>query len=175
MEKESEKWKSALQLPCGIGLDVPLCRSVGFSPVIQAGNVLQRLSFQRIRRKRLSRLFWILCARWSLESTFEESRAQLGVETQRQWSDVAIERTTPLLFSLSSLVALFGHALHPDGTIPVAQAAWYHKQTATFRDVFAVVRRHVWGNFSFPTSPTNPDVVLLPRSTLSRLAYAVCS
>jgi hypothetical protein len=110
-----------------------------------------------------------------LESTFEESRAQLGIETQRQWSDVAIERTTPLLFGLYSLVTLFGHALHPNGTIPVAQSAWYHKQTATFRDVLTVVKRHVWGNFTFPTSPTNPDVVLLPRSTLSRLAYAACS
>ena len=48
---------------------------------------------------------------------------QLGVETQRQWSDLAIERTTPLLYGLNSLVTLFGHALHPDGTIPVAQSA----------------------------------------------------
>ena len=30
--------------------------------------------------------------RWSIESTFEETRAHLGIETQRQWSDVAIER-----------------------------------------------------------------------------------
>ncbi len=62
-------------------------------------------------------------SRWSLEVTFEESRAQLGIETQRQWSDLAIERTTPILFGLSSLVALFGQALHPDGHIPVTQAA----------------------------------------------------
>ncbi len=111
---------------------------------------------------------------WSLETTFEESHAQLGIETQRQWSDLAIERRTPILFGLYSLVALFGHALHPNGDIPVVQTAWYYKQAATFRDVFAVVRRHLWGNFSFPASPTDPDVVLLPRSTLSRLAYAVC-
>jgi hypothetical protein len=69
--------------------------------------------------------------RWSLEVTFEEGRASLGIETQRQWSDRAIERSTPLLFGLSSLVTLFGQALHPDGQIPVAQAAWYRKQTAT--------------------------------------------
>ncbi len=112
--------------------------------------------------------------RWSLETTFEESRAQLGIQTQRQWSDLATRRTTPLLFGLYSLVTLFGQAFHPDGHIPLAQAAWYHKQVATFRDVFTVVRRHLWGNFPFPTSPTDPDVVLLPRSTLSRLAYAVC-
>jgi hypothetical protein len=98
----------------------------------------------------------------------------LGIETQRQWSDLAIERTTPLLFGLYSLVALFGNALHPDGNFPVAQSAWYRKQVATFRDVFAVVRRHLWDNFAFPTAASDPDMVLLPRCTLSRLAYAVC-
>ena len=112
--------------------------------------------------------------RWSLEVTFEESRAHLGIETQRQWSDRAIERSTPLLFSLYSLVTLFGQALHPDGQIPVTQAAWYRKPTATFRDVLAVVRRHLWGSGTFPTSPTNPDTVLVPRSALERLSLVVC-
>ncbi len=111
--------------------------------------------------------------RWSLEVTFEEGRAHLGIETQRQWSDLAIERSTPVLFGLYSLVTLFGQALHPDGHIPVAQAAWYRKQTATFRDVLARVRRHLWGQETFPTSPTDPDVVLVPRSTLERFSLAV--
>ncbi len=113
--------------------------------------------------------------RWSLEVTFEESRAHLGIETQRQWSDLAIERSTPLLFGLYSLVTLFGRALHPDGQMPVAQAAWYRKQSATFRDGLAVVRRHLWGLGTFPTSPADPDVVLVPRSTLERLSLTVCS
>jgi hypothetical protein len=112
--------------------------------------------------------------RWSLEVTFEEGRAHLGIETQRQWSDRAIERSTPLLFGLYSLVTLFRQALHPDGHIPVAQTAWYHKQIATFRDVLALVRRHLWGQETFPTSPTDPDAVLVPRSTLERLTLAVC-
>jgi hypothetical protein len=112
--------------------------------------------------------------RWSLEVTFEEGRAHLGIETQRQWSDRAIERSTPLLFGLYSLVALFGQAGHPDGHIPVAQAAWYRKQTATFHDVLAVVRRDLWGHETFPTSPTDPGVVLVPRSTLERLSLTVC-
>jgi hypothetical protein len=112
--------------------------------------------------------------RWSLEVTFEESRAHLGIETQRQWADRAIERATPLLFGLYSLVTLFGQALHPDGQIPVAQAAWYRKQTATFRDVLAVVKRPLWGPGTFPTSPTDPGVVLVPRSTLERWSMALC-
>src|SRR3989440_4407858 len=112
--------------------------------------------------------------RWSLEVTFEETRAHLGIETQRQWADQAIERSTPLLFGLYSLVTLFGRALHPNGQIPVAQAAWYRKHTATFRDVLAGVRQRVWGQSTFPTSPTDPDVVLVPRSTLERFSFAVC-
>jgi DDE superfamily endonuclease len=112
--------------------------------------------------------------RWSLEVTFEECRAHLGIETQRQWSDRAIERSTPLLFGLYSLVTLFGRALHPDGCVPVAQTAWYRKQTATFRDVLAEVRRHFWGLETFPTSPADRGVVLVPRSTLERLSLAVC-
>ena len=112
--------------------------------------------------------------RWSLEVTFEESRAHLGIETQRQWSDQAIERSTPLLFGLYSLVTLFGRALHPEGQIPVAQAAWYRKQTATFRDVLAVVRHHLWGSETFPTAAADPAVVLVPRSTLERFSLAVC-
>ncbi len=112
--------------------------------------------------------------RWSLETTFEESRAHLGIETQRQWSDLAIERTTPMLLGLYSLITLFGHTLAPDGQLPIAQTAWYRKQTATFRDVFAAVRRRIWGLETFPTSPLDPDVVLLSRSTLERLSCAVC-
>jgi hypothetical protein len=113
-------------------------------------------------------------SRWSLEVTFEEGRAHLGIETQRQWSDLVIERSTPLLFGLYSLVTLFGRALHPDGHIPVAQAAWYCKHTATFHDVLALVRQHLWGYGTFPTSPADPRVVLVPRSTLKRLSLAVC-
>jgi DDE superfamily endonuclease len=113
--------------------------------------------------------------RWCVEVTFEESRAHLGIETQRQWSDMAIERTTPCLFGLYSVVALLGRSLHPTGDIPFQQTAWYQKPQATFTDVLAAVRRHLWNNFSYSTSPQNPDVILLPRSDLARLADAVCS
>lgn len=112
--------------------------------------------------------------RWAIEVTFEESRAHLGVETQRQWNDLAIERTTPALFGLFSLVALLGHALYPDGHLPLPQSAWYHKTEASFSDVLALVRRALWGNFNYQTSAVNPDMVLIPRADLERLAFAVC-
>jgi hypothetical protein len=112
--------------------------------------------------------------RWTLEVTFEESRAHLGIETQRQWSDKAIERSTPALLGLYSLVALFGQALHPDGQIPIAQAAWYPKSRATFGDVLMAVRRALWNNFDYLPSPDDPDGKLIPQADLARLAYAVC-
>ncbi|NTU79257.1 MAG: transposase [Chloroflexales bacterium] len=61
--------------------------------------------------------------RWQLEVTFEEAQAHLGIETQRQWSDLAILRTTPALLGLFSLVTLFAHHLLHGQPGPVRQAA----------------------------------------------------
>jgi hypothetical protein len=112
--------------------------------------------------------------RWTIETTFQESRTHLGLETQRQWSDRAIERTTPCLLGLYSLVALLANALHPDGKVPVQQTAWYAKSHATFADVLAVVRQHIWSPLSYSTSAHAPDLVRIPRSDLLRLVQAVC-
>jgi hypothetical protein len=112
-------------------------------------------------------------ARWPIEVTFEECRAHLGIETQRQWSDKAIECSTPLLLGLYSLVVLFAHALHPDGQIPIQTTAWYHKTHATFADVLATVRRALWGGFDFPTAE-NPQLLVIPKSLMQRLEYSVC-
>jgi hypothetical protein len=112
--------------------------------------------------------------RWPLETTFEESRAYLGIETQRQWSDQAIERTTPLLLGLYSLVALAGVPLERAGTLQVEQTAWYHKTHATFHDVLASLRRQIWLAGSNQTSRFDPDARLLPLSRLDRLLDAAC-
>lgn len=113
--------------------------------------------------------------RWTLEVTFEESRAHLGINTQRQWSDLAIARSTPLLFGLYSLVAVFGQVLHPAGDIPVPHTAWYAKTAATFGDVLATLRRRCWRNFTYLPSPDEPDLVLVPKQDVRRFAYAICS
>jgi len=47
--------------------------------------------------------------RWQLEVTFQEMRRHLGFETQRQWSEMAIRRTTPALLGLFSLITLVAH------------------------------------------------------------------
>ena len=113
--------------------------------------------------------------RWPVEVTFEETRAHLGVQTQRQWSDLAIERTTPCLLGLYSLVTLLGQQLFPKGDLPYPQTAWYRKPQATFSNVLSAVRRHLWGDFHYPTLPQNPDVILVPRADLLRLADLACS
>jgi hypothetical protein len=112
--------------------------------------------------------------RWSMESTFEEARAHLGIETQRQWSDLAIERTTPLLLCTYSLVTLIGTHLASSEQIAIEQTAWYRKSSATFHDVLVAVRLHIWKLQSNTTSPHDPAVGLLPRSVLNRLLYAAC-
>lgn len=86
---------------------------------------------------------WVV-RRWSVEVTFEEARAHLGMETQRQWSDLAIARTTPCLLGLFSLVVLFVYKLHPDGKIPLLLTAWYEKTEATFSDCLALTQKHLW-------------------------------
>ena len=112
--------------------------------------------------------------RWPIEVTFEEARAHLGVETQRQWSDLAIERETPCLLGLYSVVALLGEALHRASPIAIRAAAWYPKAEATFSDVLAAVRRECWGFLDIRTSQRDPSCAEIPRPQLDRLLNAVC-
>ncbi len=77
--------------------------------------------------------------RWNVEVTFEEARSHLGVETQRQWSDLAIARTTPVLFGLFSLICLTALHMYRQETIDPAQRAWYQKQEITFSDLMAAI------------------------------------
>ena len=112
--------------------------------------------------------------RWSIETTFEESRAHLGFETQRQGSDLAIERTTPCLLGLYSLVALLAHGLYLDGRLAVRQSAWYAKEQATFSDALAAVRQHLWKVEYFSTSTPDTEWVEIPRVYLQGLMQSAC-
>jgi hypothetical protein len=109
-----------------------------------------------------------------MEVTLEETRAHLGIETQRQWHDVAISRTTPALFGLYSLVTLMVHALPRAQARVVRTAAWYAKSRPTFSDALAGIRRELWSHCHFSTSSVKPEVVEIPRALLERLTDAVC-
>jgi DDE superfamily endonuclease len=111
--------------------------------------------------------------RWQLEVTFHEARAHLGMETQRQWSARAIERTTPALLGLVSLVTLVAHELLPGHALPVRQAAWYTKPLPTFVDTLALVRRELWAVPVFSLSPQPTDVIEIPRSRWDRMTTAL--
>lgn len=117
-------------------------------------------------------ILWFI-ARWNIEVTFEELRAHLGFETQRQWSDKAIERTTPCLFGIFSLVVLMATVLHPEN-LPIRQASWYPKEEATFSDALAAVRSDLWHNANYSTSAQDTDMLLIPQTTLLSLLQAVC-
>jgi hypothetical protein len=107
--------------------------------------------------------------RWQLEVTFEEARAHLGVETQRQWADLAILRTTPALLALFSLVTLFAHQLLQGQPLPTRQAAWYTKAVPTFADTLAFVRQHLWPVTILWMSPNAADVIQIPKALFDRL------
>jgi hypothetical protein len=112
--------------------------------------------------------------RWTMEVTLQEARSHLGIETQRQWSDLAIGRTTPVLFGLYSLVTLLAHSLPRAQTRRVRTAPWYAKPRSTFSDTLAVVRRELWSQSHFSRSRAKSEVVEIPCSLLERLTDAVC-
>jgi DDE superfamily endonuclease len=112
--------------------------------------------------------------RWQLEVTWQEARAHLGLETQRQWNALAVARTTPTLLGLFSLVTLLAGQLAQNQWLPVRQAVWYHKPLPTFADVIAVVRQHLWASTPFYMSPPKADMVEIPRALLSRLTDTLC-
>ena len=117
-------------------------------------------------------LAWFV-QRWQIEVTFEEARRHLGLETQRQWSEAAIRRTTPILLGLFSLVTLLAQR-QLQGAVAVRQATWYRKQHPTFADVLALVRREMWRHQAFLTSPGTGEVVKVPRTVVDRLTETLC-
>ncbi len=135
-----------------------------FKPVVLGCSNQQIAAVQIVR--------WFI-ARWNIEVTFAEIRAHLGFETQRHWSARAIGRVTPCLFGLFSLVVLLAKQLHPE-QLPYERFGWYPKQEATFRDVLAAVRRHLWGSEEYILSSLSSDQCLIPQAVLAGLQHVAC-
>ena len=119
--------------------------------------------------------------RWQLEATFQEVRAHWGVETQRQWSDRAIARTTPVLMGLFSRITPASRLLQKQRPMIRRAAAWYAKPAPAFVDAIARVRRHLrLASESFSESFSMPaphlDSEKVPTAFYARLidslAYA---
>ena len=120
-----------------------------------------------------ARIIAIFVRRWQVEVTFSELRAHLGVETQRQWSDAAIERTTPILFGLYSLICLWAGDLLAKTRKPYA-AAWYRKTSFTVSDAIAAVRYQLWIGSILQRSATDREMQKVPPDKIKRMLQALC-
>jgi hypothetical protein len=112
-----------------------------------------------------------------MEVTFHEVRAHLGVETQRQWSERVIARTTPTLMGLFSLVTLVAHEHYRHQTThlpPVQVAAWYTKTAPTFSDAASAGSSQSVDPDNFPISLYNSDVEKVPQALLMHRADLLC-
>jgi hypothetical protein len=135
--------------------------------VIRRHNFLHKRGSVRIRRSLPPRSSPGSCYEGLSRVTFHE------VRTQRQWSELAILRTTPALLALFSLVTIFASQLLEGQALPIRQAAWYSKALPTFSDTFAFVREHLWPATLSSLSPAKPDMVEIPRALFERLTQTL--
>jgi len=112
--------------------------------------------------------------RWPVAGTFEAVRAHLGRETQRQWSDKAVPRTTPYVLGLSALVLLLAAHVHEQHARTGRRDAWYAKETVPFSETLAMVRRWLWAAQHFQMSQTQADMIKVPHSLCERLTETLC-
>lgn len=110
--------------------------------------------------------------RWNIEVTFRECRDYLGVETQRQWSDLAIARSTPFLFGLYSLIVLMGNAIYNNQGIKAETTAWYKKEHLTFSDLLRAVRKEISDVNHIINSILNPEFIDKPLEDISSFEEA---
>ena len=116
--------------------------------------------------------FWFVL-RWNIEVTFQESRANLGIETQRQWSDNAIQRTTPLLMALFSILTLIAIKMNSVKRLIVQETtSWYDKQgELTFADIIFIVRKEIWSNRYLRQSANDDDFVKFSDHDIDSLIH----
>ena len=138
------------------------------------GNLDPRAYFSTdLNASPLQILAWVIM-RWGIEVTFEEARAHLGFESQRQWSKLAIERTSPAILGLFSLITLLAHHLLGDAPLPIRSAAWYLKPHATFSDTIAFVRLHLWTHTNFVNSQSQTRPPPISDTVLHGLVDTLC-
>ena len=110
--------------------------------------------------------------RWSIETTFQEMRAYLGLETTRGWSEKTVLRAAPGLFGLFSVVALL-YARLPAKQTRTDFRAWPGKTERTFSDAITAVRRWLWVNWVFATPRHHHTFAKLSGPTRAVLLYAL--
>jgi hypothetical protein len=111
--------------------------------------------------------------RWSIETTFQEMRAYLGLETTRGWKERTVLRAAPCLFGLYSVVASLYNGLPP--TQRVVAIRWPGKAGVAFSDALTSVRRWVWSDGVFTRVRGGEAVAKLPPSLREILFSALAS
>ena len=189
IEDQSTKWISiTIDWYDGIKYDIEIFSGIslwytsGFNPVPikwvvvrdPAGKLRTEAFFSTDLDASEKQILTWFVLRWNIEVTFEELRAHLGVETQRQWSDLAIARTTPALFGMFSIVVLMALELLKSKSITILNCAWYKKSDATFSDVIALVRRDIWCSRNYNNSSNASDSTYSHDDFLETLLDLVC-
>jgi hypothetical protein len=101
--------------------------------------------------------------RWSIETTFQDLRAYLGLETTRGWKQRTVLRAAPCLFGLYSVVALL-HSQLPADTARPGAVVYRGKTELAFSDAITAVRRQSWLEGVFESHGQAEVFQKLPRS-----------
>ena len=96
------------------------------------------------------------------------------METQRQWSERAVARTTPCLFGLFSIVTLLARHLNRQARTAVLTDSWYRKSRPPFADALAAVRRQIWRETGLFTSQRQHKKPKPSQAFQRCLVYALC-
>jgi DDE superfamily endonuclease len=110
--------------------------------------------------------------RWGIETTFEEARAYLGLESTRGWCERTVLRAEPCLMGLYSVVALM-YWLLPGQDQEQGVVEWEGKQTVTFSDAITAVRRWLWTHWVFPRTGHGAAFEKLSQPFRQLLLYAI--
>ena len=108
-----------------------------------------------------SEIIGYYCGRWNIETTFQEMRAHLGLETTRGRCARTVTRAAPCLFGLYSVVALMYEAT-PESERS-GRIEWPGKTTVTFSDALATVRRRTWAEGVLPRAGCAAGLAELPE------------
>lgn len=110
--------------------------------------------------------------RWSIETTFQEMRAYLGLETTRGWTEKTVLRVAPCLFGLFSVVVLL-YAQLPARRTDGIGILWPGKTERTFSDAITAVRRWLWWDWAFVTPQHHEAFAKLTGPSRAVLLYAL--
>jgi hypothetical protein len=110
--------------------------------------------------------------RWNIETTFEEARAYLGLESTRGWCERTVLRAEPCLLGLYSVVALL-YWLLPAAEQQSGGVDWHGKQTVTFSDAITAVRHWLWTHYVFARAGHDTAFAKLPQGFQQLLLNAL--